>query len=313
MSPRNIFMSCDDIRKLIANNYHRLQKRREQEALLGISVDPSIPLEIEIIEETIRHLQVELKACEDGSIAGGSPSILSKFIDDTNLKQRVQIFLSGNLSSLPVDRQSAAIHAFAVEMGISARSIEVYRVYGIHIAEGETTGHILETKELEETPIWPIPIITGLTSGLNPISEDTIQDYAYLSEHERKDANYFGLVIVEDGMKSDGIFPKDIALIRPQPTVKLGEIAAIVIQTPKVKLGVLRRYYIVYEKRKKLAHWLLEASNPTSKHLIVMPSEVDINAIQELYAAQIQAGRVQLYADAELIIAGKYVGVVKKS
>ncbi|MFC1975002.1 NB-ARC domain-containing protein [Chloroflexota bacterium] len=54
----------NDIKKLIRVNYKRLQKLKEKQALYGISVDPSVEIEIEEIEVEIENLQTELKEIE---------------------------------------------------------------------------------------------------------------------------------------------------------------------------------------------------------------------------------------------------------
>lgn len=155
-----------------------------------------------------------------------------------------------------------------------------------------------------------IPIVSSIAAGLvHPIADETIEDHLLLSENYSNAAD-FGVSVVGDSMKGDGILPGDIALMRQQPTVKNGEIAAVVVTTPKETVEVIKRYYL--DERAELQHWFLESSNPLSEHLLVMPSGVNVRAIQALYAKEIQAGRIQLYQDAELVIAGKYVGLVRK-
>jgi hypothetical protein len=107
-------------------------------------------------------------------------------------------------------------------------------------------------------------------------------------------------------------------LIRQQENVENGDIAAVVIITPEkeMSLGVLKRYYVVHEKREDLQHWLLESSNPSSEHLVVIPTGVDIKAIEDLYIKKAKAGKIVppvFYRDAEIAIAGKYVGVTRKN
>ncbi len=61
MSPK------DDIKKLINEHQRRLQKRKEQEAALGIATSPEILTEIENIEAKIEQLQAQLAALEDAN------------------------------------------------------------------------------------------------------------------------------------------------------------------------------------------------------------------------------------------------------
>jgi hypothetical protein len=134
--------------------------------------------------------------------------------------------------------------------------------------------------------------------------------YVNLSGHEHKYAD-FGITVVGESMAGDGLFPGDIALIRRQPTVENGEIAAILINTPDIELGVLKRYF-VYEKRAEVGHWLLKSSNPSSKHLLLIPQGVNENAVQKLYTNEMEGGLIGTFKDAEITIIGKYVGVIKK-
>ena len=318
MSSDDIFESSDDIKELIQNNYRRLQELRKKEALMGFSVDPVVTIEIEAIKETINNLQAKLSLLENSGAKKGFPQSLFKLVSDTTVKYQVQILLSGRISALPVSRQTEAINALANILSISPQSIEVYSIYEIQPDQQKVTHHIEETENIEEHCIRQIPVFTGF--GIEPgsfpdynelITPKKAQDYIYLSasEYEKSD---FALIMVEDGMKGDGILPKDIVLIHQQPNVEQGDIAVNIVITPKTSLIILRRYYLVYENREGLAHWLLEASNPMSKHLVVMPKGTDVNAIEELYSGQIESGRIQLYTDAELSIVGKYVGLVKR-
>lgn len=54
----------DEIKKLIQNNYRRLQLLKEQKALAGWSVDPKVNLEMEDIETEIEELKTELSILE---------------------------------------------------------------------------------------------------------------------------------------------------------------------------------------------------------------------------------------------------------
>jgi hypothetical protein len=117
-------------------------------------------------------------------------------------------------------------------------------------------------------------------------------------------------------MTGHGILRGDIVLIRQKTGVELRDIAAFVIMTPELEpVEVIKQYYY-YTKRTNMKHWLLRASNPSSEHLVVIPSGVDEEAILELYSREVQSGRMltkpKYYTEAELTIAGKYVGLVRK-
>lgn len=173
-----------------------------------------------------------------------------------------------------------------------------------------------DSRPIKPKPPEPIPIVSSIAAGLGVITEDSVEDYLFLNDYYRNNAD-FGVRVVGNSMTGDGVFSGDIALISQQPTVKNGEIAAIVITTPEIEgLGVLKRYYVVHGNRKDRAHWLLESSNPASEHLVVMPSGAKIEAVQNLYAQRIETNKIsnpiKTYKDAELTIAGKFVGLVRR-
>jgi SOS-response transcriptional repressor LexA len=188
----------------------------------------------------------------------------------------------------------------------------------ISLTKSRTQIKSLKTSPIEELPSFEllpsnlvtIPIVSNIAAGLvRPIADENIEDHLLLSENYGSGAN-FGVKVFGDSMKDSGILSGDIALIRQRPTVEDGEIAAVVITTPKESLEVIKRYY--HDQREGLEHWFLESSNPSSKHLIVTPGGANTEAIQALYAKEIQVGKVELYKNAELAIAGKYVGLMRK-
>jgi hypothetical protein len=61
---------ADGLKKIISEKRRRLQKRKEQEALLGISTDPATLIEIEDLEMQLEALQAQLAALEAGTPAG---------------------------------------------------------------------------------------------------------------------------------------------------------------------------------------------------------------------------------------------------
>jgi hypothetical protein len=65
----------NDIENLITNHSRRLQKLKEKQALVGLSVDPHILLEIEDIEAEISRLQLELDDLEHGTKSSSQISI----------------------------------------------------------------------------------------------------------------------------------------------------------------------------------------------------------------------------------------------
>jgi hypothetical protein len=70
-----------EIEDLIAIHSRRLHKLREMQAIKGVDVDPSVPIEIENIEKNIAELKEELKQLENEK---GDASAQSSLEDDQN-------------------------------------------------------------------------------------------------------------------------------------------------------------------------------------------------------------------------------------
>jgi SOS-response transcriptional repressor LexA len=179
----------------------------------------------------------------------------------------------------------------------------------IRDAERTPPGASPKPSQPPHPQLTKIPIVTDIAAGLGRIADENIEDYLLLSDNYRNRAD-FGVKVIGGSMQGHGILSRDIALIRQQAGVEMGEIAAVVVTILTESEGVLKQYYR-YEKRADMQHWFLKSSNPSSEHLVIIPSGANANAIRDLYATDIQAGRIRIYENAELSIAGKYVGLVR--
>jgi SOS-response transcriptional repressor LexA len=159
-----------------------------------------------------------------------------------------------------------------------------------------------------------IPILNDIAAGLGMIVEDSAVDQLVLDDDHRNGAD-FGVKVVGDSMKDACILPGDIVLIRKQPGVKIGEIAAVVITTPTGSKGVLKHYNLAFERRADLFHWYLKSRNPASENLVVMPSGVNVDKIKAHYDRAIRSGRIRhpirYHRDSEVAVAGVYVGLLR--
>ena len=70
-----------------------------------------------------------------------------------------------------------------------------------------------------------VPIVGTIAAGTPILAEENIEGYAPLQD---KNAD-FALTIKGDSMIGDNIHPGDIVFIKQQPTVEIGEIAAVLI------------------------------------------------------------------------------------
>ncbi|MFN8458975.1 MAG: S24 family peptidase [Anaerolineae bacterium] len=164
------------------------------------------------------------------------------------------------------------------------------------------------TKGITKAQVTQVPVVKSITAGLEtPIALENVTAYYGLSNEESKDVD-FGVKVAEDGMSGDGLIPGYIALFHQQENVKNRDIAAIIVTTSSESLELIRRFY--FDDHPDREHWFLKSSNSNVKNLLIIPSGVNGDRVKQIHAKDIQSGRIQIYENAELAIAGKYVGLV---
>ena len=84
---------------------------------------------------------------------------------------------------------------------------------------------ILKLPNIEPYNPTMVPIVGTIAAGTPILAEENIEGYAPLQD---KNAD-FALTVKGDSMIGDNIHPGDIVFIRQQPTVEIGEIAAVLI------------------------------------------------------------------------------------
>jgi len=189
------------------------------------------------------------------------------------------------------------------------RPVDVVWVHAVRMS-GAVVEYIPKA-DIKASYILEIPILNDISAGFGAIVESDIIGTCSVRSNARKSSN-FAVNVIGNSMKNDNISDGDVALFHQQENVKQGKIAAVVIRTASKKsLGVIKKYRIVYENRADMRHWLLESSNPSSPHLVVMPAGVNEAAIEQMYAKSVKAGKIvqpEFYRNAKVSIAGKYVG-----
>ena len=89
----------------------------------------------------------------------------------------------------------------------------------------ELTGDLSDIPNIEPYNPTMVPIVGTIAAGTPILAEENIEGYAPLQDKKAD----FALTVKGDSMIGDNIHPGDIVFIKQQPTVEIGEIAAVLI------------------------------------------------------------------------------------
>ena len=106
-----------------------------------------------------------------------------------------------------------------------------------------------------------VPIVGTIAAGTPILAEENIEGYAPLQD---KNAD-FALTVKGDSMIGDNIHPGDIVFIKQQPTVEIGEIAAVLIDDE----ATLKHFY------RDADSVTLVSSNPKYKPMVYHKGDCD--------------------------------------
>ena len=84
---------------------------------------------------------------------------------------------------------------------------------------------IYDLPNIEPCTPTMVPIVGTIAAGTPILAEENIEGYAPLQDRHAD----FALTIKGDSMIGDNIHPGDIVFIKQQPTIEIGEIAAVLI------------------------------------------------------------------------------------
>lgn len=113
-----------------------------------------------------------------------------------------------------------------------------------------------------------LPIVGSISCGNGSLAYEDIEGYEPIPREWVKGGEYFFLRAKGDSMIGARIHEGDLLLIRKQPTVEDGEIAAVLINDNNE--AVLKR---VYHSGDKL---ILQSENPKYAPILVSPNEIKI-------------------------------------
>lgn len=129
-------------------------------------------------------------------------------------KASISEYLSGNYE--PKQRN---IYKMATALGVLPSYL-----MGIEEQPTESSA-IPKLPNIEPYNPTMVPIIGTIAAGTPILAEENIEGYAPLQDKKAD----FALTVKGDSMIGDNIHPGDIVFIRQQPTVEIGEIAAVLI------------------------------------------------------------------------------------
>ena len=89
----------------------------------------------------------------------------------------------------------------------------------------ELTSDLSAIPNIEPYNPTMVPIVGTIAAGTPILAEENIEGYAPLQDKKAD----FALTVKGDSMIGDNIHPGDIVFIKQQPTVEIGEIAAVLI------------------------------------------------------------------------------------
>lgn len=129
-------------------------------------------------------------------------------------KASISEYLSGNYE--PKQRN---IYKMATALGVLPSYL-----MGIEEQPPEFSG-IPKLPNIEPYNPTMVPIVGTIAAGTPILAEENIEGYAPLQDKKAD----FALTVKGDSMIGDNIHPGDIVFIKQQPTVEIGEIAAVLI------------------------------------------------------------------------------------
>ncbi len=109
--------SKDDIEKLILNHGRRLQKLKEQKALYGRSVDPSILIEIEDIELELDRLRHEYTRLSQAEMVSIQP------------EAEIKLLIAGELPGFNVEKRQETIALLAAQLNVPPNQVSILQAY----------------------------------------------------------------------------------------------------------------------------------------------------------------------------------------
>lgn len=111
-----------------------------------------------------------------------------------------------------------------------------------------------------------VPVLGNISAGLPILAQEHIIEYKKVPYEKVKGADYFYLKVQGNSMINAGIHDQDEVLIRRQPEVENGDIAAVLIDNE----ATLKR---LYHAEKKL---ILQPENPKYKPIVLDHGNVRI-------------------------------------
>ncbi|WP_312199361.1 LexA family protein [Anaerospora hongkongensis] len=128
----------------------------------------------------------------------------------------------------------------------------------------------------EEVPVVNLPIVGRVSCGNGSLAYEDIEGYEPTPKSWLNGGEYFYSRVIGDSMINARIQHGDLALIRKQPDVENGEIAAVTIGDMNDDKVYLKRVY------KKNGTIVLQSENPAFSPIIYDPKKSDCRIVGKL-------------------------------
>ncbi|HEX9923371.1 MAG TPA: hypothetical protein VGD99_11980 [Anaerolineae bacterium] len=123
---------ADDVKTLIRTKSRHLQKLKEREALLGISTDPAMLIQIEDLETELDRLQAKLAALETGApippADGVSPSSFRQIKIKSLQQRREDLFAEFEAANKQLRNALSEVERTRLKRQLKSLEIEIEEV-----------------------------------------------------------------------------------------------------------------------------------------------------------------------------------------
>lgn len=201
---------------------------------------------------------------------------IAKYVGKQIKKYRLQKGLTQKELGLIIGVKHNTISSYEAGINEPDQNILFAIAKALNVSINDLFPPIYEPPEYSEAPgayavsedLVMVPVVGSISCGNGSLAYEEIEGYEPTPKEWVKGGEYFYLRAKGDSMVGARIQEGDLLLIRKQPTVDDGEIAAVLINDDNE--AVLKR---VYRSEDKL---ILQSENPNYPPILAPPAEIKI-------------------------------------